>query len=149
MENLQHFMAPLAVFIAGAVGGIVSAAMSDSGTIELPGRGASDGAGKVYRLGWIGNAAIGGVAAVASWGIYGTASSKSIAATGPADCTWAAFGAAILIGVSGSRWLSAEVDKTILRKTAEVAAGKPADPDLVATISMGTPSQALQAAVAR
>ena len=61
---------------------------------------------------------------------------------------WSSIGAAILIEVGGSAWLSAEVDKSILRKAAATAAQSNSDPALVATITAGTSIQALNAAVA-
>ena len=145
---MEAFIAPAAALVAGAVGGLLNAGMSGSGVIELPGTG-TDKVGKVVRLGWIGNCGIGAVAALVSWALYGAAATKSIVSAVPTDMSWAAFGAAILVGIGGSRWLSAEVDKRIFQKTAEVAATKEPDPALAATISSASPADALRAAVAK
>ncbi len=47
--------------------------------------------------------------------MYGPAAGTSIVEAAPADLTWANVAAAVLIGIGGSRWLSAEVDKKRLQ----------------------------------
>jgi cytochrome c biogenesis protein CcdA len=136
----------LIIFGAGVVGGTINALISDNG-FALPTR--TEG---ILRPGWLGNAFIGGVAAVVSWSLYGPlAGMPIVAATGgksiaTGDLTLAAIGGAILVGVAGARWLSNEVDKKLLRAAGLEAAKKNPSEGLVAAFSLGTPATALQAA---
>lgn len=136
----------LIVFMAGLVGGTMNALISDNGFV-LPKN--TDG---ILRPGWLGNALIGGVAASISWGLYGPLAGVSIfAATGGAstpqgDLTLAAIGGAILVGIAGARWLTNEVDKTLLRAAGVEATKKQSSDSLVAAFAAGSPAAALQAA---
>jgi hypothetical protein len=67
--------------------------------------------------------------------MYGPAAGTSIVEAAPADLTWANVAAAVLIGIGGSRWLSAEVDKNVFKQTAVEAANSDKNPDLAATIA--------------
>jgi hypothetical protein len=51
-----------------------------------------------------------------------------------------------LIGVSGARWLTNEVDKTLLRAAAAEAANAKASPNASQQIMMAPPAQALNIA---
>lgn len=136
----------LVVFVAGLIGGTINALISDNGFV-LPKR--TDG---ILRPGWLGNALIGGVAASVSWSLYGPFAGVSIVATTgeraatKGDLTLAAIGGAILVGVAGARWLSNEVDKSLLRAAGIEAAKKQPQENLIATLSTGSPAAALQAA---
>ena len=57
------------VVIAGALGGVINALMTDSGFI-LPGR-YNEGGKKIWKPGALGNVAIGAAAALITWGLYG------------------------------------------------------------------------------
>lgn len=124
-------LAALYVFLAGAVGGLVNALMSDNGFV-LPQYEKLDAA-KILRPGVIGNALIGAVAAVVSWALYGPVGQLPVlGATAHADSaditlTYAALAGAILVGIGGARWLSDQVDKNLLRAAAGTAAAQPAD----------------------
>lgn len=145
-----------AVAAAGAVGGVVAALLSEDKGFALPTRvRTSDGArAGVIRPGFIGLILIGAVAATVSWALYGPAADVALLTTAPsgaslgsANLTLAAIGGAVLIGVGGSKWISGQVDKTLLRQTASVAAGKrPADPRSAHLIATAQPSLALKAA---
>jgi hypothetical protein len=135
------------VFVAGLLGGTVNALTSDNGFV-LP-RNQSG----ILRPGWLGNALIGGIAGVVSWSLYGPLAGASIIAAGgespgiKGSLTVAGCGGAILVGVAGARWLSNEVDKSLLR-AAGIAAEKkhPGSSDVIAAFSTGSPASALQAA---
>ena len=144
---MMPWIAPVAILAAGAVGGVVNLLMNGSGGIELGGmRGDAEGH-TVWRPGSIATPCVGAVAALVSWALYGRLRVFRSAAPHP---TWS------MVGyrrgdpdwVGGSAWLSAEVDKSILRKAAATAAQSNSDPALAATITAGTPIQALNAAVA-
>jgi hypothetical protein len=142
---------------AGGLGGVVAALLSEDKGFVLPTRmtNAADGSkSNVIRPGFIGLILIGAIAATVSWALYGPAAGLVLASTstaaqtaGAANVTLAAIGGAVLVGAGGSKWISGQVDKTLLRQTASVAAGrKPADPNVAHLIATAAPSQALQAA---
>ena len=72
----------LYVTLAGAVGGVVNALITDKGFL-LPSREQAD-AITIYRPGWIGNVVIGAIAAGISWGLYGPMAGYYIADTAEA-----------------------------------------------------------------
>lgn len=139
----------LVVCVAGAVGGVVNALMSDNGFV-LPQT--KDG---IVRPGYLGNVLIGAVAAGISWGMYGPFADYVIfgdtpaggPAQSPASLRVAALVGAVLVGVAGARWLSNEVDKKLLKAAASEAAGaKPADDSTAKKILTASPAQALDLA---
>jgi len=143
------------VFVAGAVGGIVNAFITDNGFL-LPKSEQASGGATVLRPGYLGNVLVGAVAALVSWGLYGPLSSLLIAGTDEAlkagaspdkvGLSLASLVGAVLVGVGGARWLSSEVDKNLLRATAAQAAGKQSSVDASQQIAMATPAQALNVA---
>jgi hypothetical protein len=143
----------LFVAVAGAVGGVVNAFMTDNGFL-LP-KSDSTSNGTILRPGYIGNVLVGSVAAVVSWGLYGPLANYQVAGTQPAssapDSPWLGLSlsslvGAVLIGIGGARWLSSEVDKTLLRAAAVEAAGKSASNHAVRDLAVSTPSGALATA---
>src|SRR5438045_3646719 len=124
-EASMLWLAILYVFLAGLVGGVANALMSDNGFV-LPMYEGKDGA-RILRPGYLGNMVIGGIAAVVSWGLYGPASSFSLLAQGapaavandgtntgktpaaapaqpPPPLTVASLVGGVLVGVAGARW---------------------------------------------
>lgn len=109
----------LSIFSAGCVGGFVNALVS--GELKLP---RTDEEAHVYRPGWIGTVIVGGVAAAASWGLYGPLA--EITLLGTAADTGAApvlrvseFFGALILGFGGGRWLTAELDRVLLAREKE------------------------------
>ena len=142
----------LIVFIAGAVGGIVNALLSDNGFI-LP-KPEKTSTGQIIRPGFLGNVIISGVAACISWGLYGPFAAAYIIGgpkltgdTSQVGLTLSALVGAVLVGVSGARWLTNEVDKNLLKAAASEAAGSAANPKKAKQIAMATPSEALRIAL--
>ena len=154
MQTSMWFMIFLIV-LAGALGGVANAFISDNGFL-LPKTEVTSGGTTIIRPGYLGNAFVGGIAAVISWGLYGPASSllvagtiealKSNAALDKIGLSLASFVGALLVGVGGARWLSSEVDKNLLRATAAQAAGKQSSTDASQQIAMASPAQALNVA---
>ena len=141
----------LVVFGAGAMGGIVNALMTDNGFI-LP-KPEKTGSGTIIRPGFVGNIILSGVAACVSWGLYGPLGTAYIvgedaAAAGNASpsrgITLAAFVGAILVGVAGARWLTNEVDKSLLRAAASRAAASTPSEALATRLALASPVQALR-----
>lgn len=133
----------LIIFAFGFVGGTVNAVIVDRG-LKLPSH-----VGNVFDPGWLGNAGIGGIAAVVSWCIYGplaaaTVIPRSDDAMPLGTLALAAVGGAILTGIAGARWLSKEVNEKILRETVDEVTKS--NPKLNEAVNSGTPAEAFQAA---
>ena len=136
------------VFVAGAVGGVINALLTDNGFILPKSEDASGN--KILRPGVIGNVLIGAVAAVISWGLYGPFSDFTIISDKPnttsPSITVAAFVGAILVGVAGAKWLSNEVDKKLLKAAASAAANGKPSADASIEMMAATPARALNIA---
>lgn len=145
----------LCVFVAGAIGGVVNALMTDNGFL-LPKSEDIDGKTKIFRPGYLGNILIGAIGAVVSWGLYGSFSTYLIIGTADAikgnvspdkiGLSLASLVGAVLVGIAGSRWLTNEVDKNLLKAAAAQAAGS--QPSAIASqqIALASPAQALNIA---
>ena len=145
----------LYVFLAGGLGGVVNALMTDNGFI-LPKSEDVDGNMTVIRPGYLGNILIGAVGAVVSWGLYGPLSNVLIAGTTEAlsasvkadqvGLTLASLVGAVMIGVAGARWLTSEVDKNLLKAAAAQAASSQSSDGASQQIALASPAQALDIA---
>ena len=146
---MPAWLSPVAVVVAGAIGGTANAGMTQNGFI-MPAMTAGDDV-RVWRPGVLGNVAIGAVAALVSWGLYGSGAALQVftSATTTSDLTYSALVGAILVGMGGARWLTAEVDKNLLRGAAIAAAKKDPSPDLAGQIAISSPVEALAAATKR
>ncbi len=113
----------LVVCIAGAVGGLVNALLTDGLIKPYKER---NGEMKIYKPGYVGNIFTGAIAAGVSWGLYGPLSSFIIFSTSTetpqvptfVGLTLSSFVGAVLIGVGGARWLTNESEKKILKLAA-------------------------------
>lgn len=147
----------LVVCGAGAVGGLVNAFLSDNGFVLPQSKQVEDGI-TILRPGYLGNVFIGAVAAGVSWGLYGPLAtyvvlgSDKAVASNPPEGIWLSLSSlvgGVLVGVGGARWLSNEVDKSLLKATATKAAGAPAARrEIVEQLALASPSQALDIAKA-
>jgi hypothetical protein len=140
----------LFIFIAGAIGGVVNALMTDNAFI-LPKAEITKGNTKIYRPGVLGNIIISGVAACISWGLYGPFSTIFIIGgqiaepdTPQPGITLATFVGAILVGIAGARWITTEVDKSLLRATAVNTASSVANSQLATQLAMVNPAEAFR-----
>jgi hypothetical protein len=138
----------LLVFIAlaGMIGGVVNALISDNGFV-LPRK--EDVSGRlIVRPGVLGNVIVGGVAASISWGLYGPLAAVDLIGTtspaGPA-LTLSALVGAMLVGVGGARWLTNEVDKTLLHEAATEAVRATRHPEAARRIRWMSPARVLSA----
>jgi hypothetical protein len=134
------------VFVAGALGGILNALTTDNGFIFPTFATISNGA-RIWRPGVLGNLIVGAIGAVVSWALYSPSAGLPIGDFNAA-LTWAGFASAVLVGVGGARWLSAEVDKSLLKGAAIVAATKKENLQLASKIGALAPAAVLEAAVA-
>jgi len=143
----------LVVFIAGGIGGVINALMTENG-FPMPKKKSIEGTVTIIRPGIIGNVLIGGAGATISWGLYGPLSSTILISTSPtkilpnidSGLSLAALVGAMLIGISGAKWLTNEVDKSLLKAAAIRAAGAIPSSSAAQEIAMASPSQALELA---
>lgn len=148
------------VFLLGLVGGAVNALVPGiAGSEPQPNAGSNVGAPGV-----LGNALIGGAAALISWGMHGPVSAMVIfsvpsaaSARPPGDPTVQAtpqpvltvVGAcsALLMGIGGARWISSEVARVQLREAGRLAAMSNPNQHLATMIATAPPAAALHAAI--
>lgn len=107
------------IFMAGCAGGFVNALVS--GELKLP---AKDQEAGVFRPGWIGIVLVGGAAATVSWRLYGPLAEMALLG-GTANSTAlpilrvSEFFGGLIVGFGGGRWLTSEVDRSILAREKE------------------------------
>jgi hypothetical protein len=150
-DDMDAWQASLVIIGAGALGGVVSAFLSEDRGFALPKTVPIDGS-TVLRPGFAGHVLVGGVASFISWGLYGPGSELVLlgapAGSPPAGAgmTAGAVAGAMGVGVGGAKFLSNYVDKKVLRATASVAAAKSADPAAAGHLEVAEPTRALQIA---
>lgn len=137
---MKVYQIALIIFGVGMVGGIANALLS--GNIFLFPKTDPGPPKNVFVPGLIVTAVIGGIAALVSWGLYGASSGSTI--NGQSTVTVAALAGAILVGFGGARWLTNEVDKTLLNKTASLAAERPMSQTAAKEILSASPIEALR-----
>jgi hypothetical protein len=103
------------VFAAGIVGGLVNSLMA--GEFQLPRR---DRQANVYKPGWMGSCLIGGLAAVAFWGLYGPLTGylligTSDAAVAPPTLNVGELFGSLVTGIGGGKLLLGQVDRRVLK----------------------------------
>jgi hypothetical protein len=126
---------------AGAIGGVINALLTDK---ELIGPKLVKG---IWCPGFLSNVIIGAFSAFASWSFYGSGAAVELASTtqrSSISLTFSALAGALLVGVAGSRWLTNEVDKRLLKVGAVEAAKKSIPADEVQRIMEASPRKALE-----
>jgi hypothetical protein len=81
----------------------------------------------IFCPGFISNILIGGLSAFSSWSFYGSGAGLNVTAFTDAariSLTFSALAGAFLVGVAGSKWITNEVDKRLLKETVKEAAKK-------------------------
>jgi hypothetical protein len=126
---MEPWTCALLVGAAGACGGIVNALLTDNGFV-LPTRESS-----ILCPGFISNVLVGAFSAFSSWAFYGSGAGVELARSAAQGAphaqlslTFSALAGALLVGVAGSKWITNEVDKKLLKESVKVAATKPAMP---------------------
>ena len=135
------------VSVAGALGGIANALLSDKGFKGIKRDTTADGQ-SILLPGWLGNCGVGLFAALLSWALYGPAAAIPIIGSStrvpPSTITLATLAGAALVGLGGARWLSAEVDKKIQQGSAVALSGaKPAGEDVAKALREKSPRDSL------
>jgi hypothetical protein len=134
----------LLITSAGMVGGITNAFLSGNG-FALPAWRSG-----VWCPGALSNVFIGAVSALSSWALYGAGASIDLARLSDRQqigMQLSAVVGALLVGMSGARWLTNEADKRLLKETVKVAGAKRLSVDECRNISDGTPREMLEAAL--
>jgi hypothetical protein len=117
--DMHPWSCALSIGLAGAVGGVVNAIMSDNG-FALP-----RGIEGVWCPGAISTIVIGAFAAFASWAFYGSGAGINLADTATmAHLQLSALAGAFLVGIVGAKWITNETEKRLLTKSVGVAATK-------------------------
>jgi len=129
------------VGVAGAIGGVVNALLTDNGFI-WPYVEQVNGI-RITRPGFIGNIFISAVAAVISWGLYGPFAQANLLEGQALSLTLSTFAGAILVGTAGAKWLTNEVDKRLLKVAAIKAAKAHSSPEVAELMLWASPSETL------
>ena len=114
----------LLITIAGGIGGVVNALLTDNGFIK------PRLIHNIWCPGFISNVLIGSFSAFSSWAFYGSGASvelSQLAERSAISLRFSALAGAFLVGVGGARWLTNEVDKKLLRESI-VEAGRRTTP---------------------
>ncbi len=86
-------------------------------------------------------------AAFASWAFYGSGASVELADINQRteiSLRFSALAGAFMVGVAGSRWITGEADKHLLRESVKVAAHKALPARQPEELAEGSPRQVLQ-----
>ena len=137
---MKAYHIALIVFGVGLVGGLANALLSGN-TFLLPKKDAGPPK-DVLMPGLLATMFVGGIAAVVSWGLYGANAGDSI--DGNASIKVAALAGALVIGFGGARWLTNEVDKSLLSKSTAIAAGASKSEATAQSVLHATPMETLK-----
>lgn len=114
---MDSWLVVAAVLGAGVLGGLVNSLIT--GEVRLP---RTDQEARVWHPGWVGNALVGGVAAVVFWGLYGpfagyalVGTVASVGGSVPAFTVGDLCGA-VVTGLGGGQILTREVDRRVSTK---------------------------------
>jgi hypothetical protein len=109
------------ITLAGALGGVVNALITDNGFVLPRIRHA------VWCAGFLSNIIVGAFAAFSSWAFYGSGAGIDLASAverNQISLRFSAVAGAFLVGVIGARWITNEVDKQLLKDSVKVAGSK-------------------------
>jgi hypothetical protein len=138
---MNPWVCALLISIAGALGGVVNALLTDN-SFALPSRVAG-----VWCPGAVSNILIGAFAAFSSWSFYGSGASIELAdpsARTMISLRFSALAGAFLVGVAGAKWITNEVDKRLLKESVKVVAKKALPSEQSEQIVEGSPRQVLR-----
>lgn len=128
------------ISLAGAIGGVVNALLSDNGFITPKWKRA------IWCPGFIANVLLGAVAAFTSWALYGSGAGVElgdITERTEISLRFSALAGAFLVGVAGAKWLTNEVDKKLLKESVKVAGPKKLTTEECDQLVRGSPMDVL------
>ena len=133
------------VLVAGGIGGVVNSLVNDKGLVAPYMLSRGDGS-RLFVPGCLGNILVGASAAGVSWLLYGPLGQGMVGVSSTATLNLAALGSAVLVGMSGSGWLTNAVDKKILKVAVAQAAQAPASAGVTQQILQSSTAQVLKLA---
>jgi hypothetical protein len=119
--DMNPWICALLISLAGAIGGVVNALLSDNGFVRPQWR------RTVWCPGFIANVLLGAVTAFISWALYGAGAGVDLADTYKRNLIslrFSALAGAFVVGIAGAKWLSSEVDKKLLKESVKVVGVK-------------------------
>jgi hypothetical protein len=125
-SGMNPWTCVLLISVAGSIGGLLNSFMSDNG-FALPRR--IEG---VWCPGALWNIFVGSISALTSWALYGSGAGIDLASSSPREQISLRLGAlagALIVGMAGSKWLTNEVDKSLLKQGVMDAAKKSISPE--------------------
>jgi hypothetical protein len=141
------------ILVIGGVGGIVNGLITDNGFV-MP-KTVPAGEVTIWRPGIIGNVIVSAVAALVSYALYNS-DAIGIRIGGPPpppgtpptvySLTLPAIAGLLLVGIGGARVLTNEVDKRLLKATAQELAAKQGKAELKNQLGNAKPARALSLA---
>jgi hypothetical protein len=108
--------------LAGALGGVINALLTDNGFVLPTSRRA------IWCPGFLANVLVGAFAAFSSWAFYGSGAGVELAAITERteiSLRFSALAGALLVGVAGAKWITNEVDKKLLKEGIKIAGMNP------------------------
>ncbi len=134
----------LVVFLAGSLGGLLNALLSDKGLL-VP---SYDRNANVVVPGFLGNVLIGGFAAAISWGLYGPfAAEFMLGGQGPLNSilglSLSGIVGGVIAGIGGARIITSEVEKTMLRASGSHMAAMNNNSAMAAMFALDPPAKVL------
>jgi hypothetical protein len=140
-EGMNPWSCVLLITVAGALGGVVNALISDNGFLLPQVRRA------IWCPGFISNILVGAFAALASWSFYGSGAGIDLAQMTERteiSLRFSALAGAFLVGVAGAKWITNEVDKKLLKESVKVAGTKKITSEECAELVKGSALQVLK-----
>jgi hypothetical protein len=134
----------LLISIAGALGGVVNALLTDNGFL-LPYE--AHGTRAIWCPGFISNVLVGAFAAFSSWAFYGSGAGIELGGlTERAEISlrFSALAGAFLVGVAGAKWITNEADKLMLKEGVKVATSPKLLPEDCQRLVQGSARRVLQ-----
>jgi hypothetical protein len=128
------------IAIAGGLGGVVNALITDNGFVLPRSRRA------IWCPGFISNVLVGAFAAFSSWAFYGSGAGIDLAKVNERSTIsmrFSALAGAFLVGVAGAKWITNEVDKRLLKESVKVAGIKKLTPEECEELVKGSALQVL------
>lgn len=129
------------VGVAGAIGGVVNALITNNGFI-WPHVEQVNGI-RITRPGFVSNVFISAIAAIVSWGLYGPFAQANLLEEQALSLTPSTFAGAILVGTAGAKWLTNEADKRLLKVAAIEAAKAHSSPEAAELMLRASPVETL------
>lgn len=130
------------ILLCGAIGGLINALLTDNGFVMPKTEICNAGKVKIIRPGVLGNCLISAVAAFISWALYIAPAELTVTQLSFDHLKLGPMGGALLVGVAGARWLTAAIDKKLLRAAASDAAMQDGRTELSSKLAMASPADA-------